>query len=54
MQDRNGFLAKRAVVVDEGDMLALEFVGTTQFFGDFLNDDVPSHPIGASRSGSSI
>ena len=47
LQDRDGFFAEGAVVVDQGDVLAFELVDTTGLLADVLDDHVAGHPIGA-------
>ena len=49
LQQGNGFFAKRAVVVNQGNFLAFELVPTTFFFGDGLHDGVSGHPVGTSN-----
>ena len=46
-QHRNRLFAKRAVVIDQGDFLALELVVAAFLFGDVLYQSVCCHPIGA-------
>ena len=47
LQQRNGFFAKRAVVVDQGQFLAFELVKSAFFLGDGLHDGVGCDPVGA-------
>ena len=49
LQQWDGFFAKRAVVVDQGDLFALELVGTTLDLDDVLHDHVGSHPVGTGQ-----
>ena len=46
LQQRDGFLAKWAVVVDQCQLLALELVKAAFFFADGLQDGVCRHPVG--------
>ncbi|MCY1535924.1 hypothetical protein D9M68_713510 [compost metagenome] len=47
LQDRDRFLAERAVVVDQCDVLALEVGSAAQLLANVLDDHVASHPVGA-------
>ena len=45
LHDRQQFLAERAVVVDDGDLLALELVPAAFLLGDVLQHGVAGHPV---------
>ncbi len=47
LQQRNGLLAVRAVVVDQGDFLALELVEAALLLANVLDDGIGRHPIRA-------
>src|SRR6185295_17636294 len=49
LQRRYRLLAIGAVVIDQGDLLALEFVEATQFLGDVLDGDVGRRPVAPKR-----
>src|SRR5690606_14836222 len=45
LQEGNGFLAVRGIVVDQGDLLALELVLAALLLGDVLDHDVGGCPV---------
>ena len=49
LQNRNGFFAEGAVVINQGNVFALEFVSTTHFFDNVLNDHIASNPVGTGQ-----
>jgi hypothetical protein len=49
LQQRDRLLAVGAVVVDQGDLLALELVETAFLLGDVLYQHVGAHPVGSDQ-----
>ena len=49
LQQWNGLFAEGAVVVDQGNFFAFEFVQAAFFFGDVLDQHVSGHPVGAGQ-----
>ena len=47
LQQRDGFLAERAVVVHQCNLLALELVHAAQVLADVLDQDVSARPVAA-------
>src|SRR5262249_34586438 len=49
LQERDRLFAVGRVVIDEGDLLALELVESAFLLGDVLQDDVGRRPVGAEQ-----
>ena len=49
LEQRDRLLAEGAVVIDQCDLLALQFVEATRFLGDVLDGDVGADPVGAEQ-----